>query len=142
VLTDKSIETEDPAEEEDDDELEAVEDVEVDEELEGQGEGDDDTDDDDDDDVGDDEDEEDQASLEELLAAKASGRKAGEDADDEPDIMSLSSEPEEPPSLEDPIPLRVAPVKDQKEFVCNSCHLVKQKVQLADAERGLCRDCV
>ena len=111
----------------------------------------DDDSDDDDEELGDDEveeadaaleeeDEEDQASLDELLAQRAAGRRGGDDADDTDDIMALSSEPVEP--VIDAIPTRVAPVKDTEEFVCKSCHLVKPKVQLADPERGYCRDCV
>ncbi|MGH9172652.1 MAG: DUF4193 family protein [Acidimicrobiales bacterium] len=37
--------------------------------------------------------------------------------------------------------LRVLP-KQPGEFVCRSCFLVKSESQLADARRGLCRDCV
>ena len=36
---------------------------------------------------------------------------------------------------------RVLP-KQADEFVCNSCFLVKNASQLADAKKGLCRDCV
>ncbi|MGH9104731.1 MAG: DUF4193 family protein [Acidimicrobiales bacterium] len=36
---------------------------------------------------------------------------------------------------------RVLP-KQPGEFVCQSCFLVKHQSQLADRERGLCRDCV
>ncbi|HEX2294628.1 MAG TPA: DUF4193 family protein [Actinomycetota bacterium] len=89
----------------------------------------------------DDEDEEDESSLEELLAQRAAARRGTEDSDDDEDILSLASEPETIPSIE-PIPARVIPLKDRQEFVCNRCHLVKARVQLADAERGLCRDCV
>ena len=42
----------------------------------------------------------------------------------------------------EPLPARVIPLKDRQEFVCNRCRLVKARVQLADSERGLCRDCV
>ncbi len=89
----------------------------------------------------DDEDEEDESSLEELLAQRAAARRGTDDPDDDEDILSLASEPETIPSIE-PIPARVIPLKDRQEFVCNRCHLVKARVQLADAERGLCRDCV
>ena len=89
----------------------------------------------------DDEDEEDESSLEELLAQRAAARRGTDDSDDDDDILSLASEPETIPALE-PIPARVIPLKDRQEFVCNHCHLVKARVQLADAERGLCRDCV
>lgn len=89
----------------------------------------------------DDEEETDEASLEELLSQRASGRRAAGDGDeDEDDIMSLSSERE--PTGAEAIRTKVIPIKDRKEFVCKSCHLVKARSQLADAERELCRDCV
>ena len=80
------------------------------------------------------------ASLEELLDQRAA-RRAADDDDDETDIMSLTSEPDLPAGVE-PIPPRVIPIKDRQEFVCNRCHLVKARSQLADEKRGLCRDCV
>lgn len=89
----------------------------------------------------DDEDEEDESSLEELLAQRAAARRGTDDSDDDDDILSLASEPETIPVIE-PLPASVIPLKDRQEFVCNRCHLVKARVQLADAERGLCRDCV
>ncbi len=88
----------------------------------------------------DDEDEEDESSLEELLAQRAAARRGTDESDDDDDIMALASE-KEPVALE-PLPTRVIPIKDRKEFVCSRCHLVKARVQLADEERGLCRDCV
>ncbi len=87
------------------------------------------------------EDESDEDSLEELLEGRATARRGTDDADDEDDIMALASERDENVRLDIP-PSKVTPVKDQQEFVCNRCHLVKAKVQLADEERGLCRDCV
>ena len=54
--------------------------------------------------------------------------------------MALSSEADTP--IREPLPTRVIPIRDREEFVCNRCHLVKRKSQLADAERMLCRDCV
>ncbi len=86
----------------------------------------------------DDDDESDEASLEELLAQRA--RRTPEETDDTDDIMSLASERE--PAVRGPLPSRVIPIRDRQEFVCNRCHLVKARSQLADAERGLCRDCV
>ena len=75
------------------------------------------------------------------VSAKDEDLKAEElDGEDDDDIMALASE-KEPTSLE-PLPTTVIPIKDRKEFVCNRCHLVKARVQLADEERGLCRDCV
>ena len=89
----------------------------------------------------DDEDEDDESSLEELLAQRAAARRGTDETEDDDDLMALSSEPDVIPSIE-PIPARVIPLKDRQEFVCNRCHLVKARVQLADADRGLCRDCV
>ena len=90
------------------------------------------------------EDDDDEAtSLDELLAQRAAARRGTDDADDEDDIMALSSESVEvDTTVAEPIPVKVAPVKEQKEFVCRSCFLVKSKSQLADADRVLCRDCV
>ena len=87
-----------------------------------------------------DEEEEDGASLDELLARRAVTSGDSDDQDDEPGIMSLTSESVVAHS-ERPAPVRVAPVRERQEFVCNNCHLVKPRVQLADPRRGLCRDC-
>ena len=81
-----------------------------------------------------------QASLEELIAQRAAGRKPSEDAEEEGDIMTLASEPDEP--VVEVLPTKVAPIRDQKEFVCKSCYLVKPRVQMADTKREYCRDCV
>ena len=87
-----------------------------------------------------DEDEEsDEASLEELLAQRASARRGGEDAEEEDDIMALSSEKDTPAKTV--LPSKVIPIKDQEEFVCKSCYLVKARSQLADEKRMYCRDC-
>ena len=88
----------------------------------------------------DDEDEEsDEASLEELLAQRASARRGGEDAEGEDDdIMALSSEKDTPATTV--LPSKVIPIKDQQEFVCKSCYLVKARSQLADEKRMYCRD--
>lgn len=80
-----------------------------------------------------------QASLEELLAQRAAKR-ALDDPDDNSDIMSLSSEIQA--AARERLPTKVAPVKERQEFVCKRCHLVKPRVQLADLQRTLCRDCV
>ncbi|HEV2756135.1 MAG TPA: DUF4193 family protein [Actinomycetota bacterium] len=118
------------------DEIENEEELDDDAELEG---------DEDDEELAlagsDDEDEDDESSLEELLAQRAAARRGTDDAEDEDELMGLSSEPDTIPPLE-PIPARVIPLKDRQEFVCNRCRLVKARVQLADADRGLCRDCV
>jgi hypothetical protein len=88
----------------------------------------------------DDEDEEsDEASLEELLAQRASSRRGADDAEEEDDIMALSSEKDTPAVTA--LPSKVIPIKDQQEFVCKSCYLVKARSQLADPERMYCRDC-
>ncbi|MDQ3957805.1 MAG: DUF4193 family protein [Actinomycetota bacterium] len=115
--------------------------IENDEELD-----DDDLEGDEDDDdlavaAGDEEDQEDESSLEELLAQRAAARRGTDEPDEEEELIGLSSEPEAIPALE-PLPARVIPLKDRQEFVCSRCRLVKARVQLADAERGLCRDCV
>jgi hypothetical protein len=89
--------------------------------------------------AGDDEDSE-EASLEELLSQRAAARRGTDESDDDDDIMALASEKDTIPL--EPLPTKVIPIKDRKEFVCNRCHLVKARVQLADADRGLCRDCV
>lgn len=88
-----------------------------------------------------DEDEAEEDSLEELLDQRASGRRAPDERDEDEDIMSLVVDRPEPVSIE-PLPSKVVPIKDRQEFVCNNCHLVKARVQLADESKGLCRDCV
>jgi hypothetical protein len=80
------------------------------------------------------------ASLDELLAQRAASRQGSDDADEDDDIMALATERDDKST--DTITPRVVPIQDQAEFVCNSCYLVKAKTQLADAQRGLCRDCV
>ena len=86
------------------------------------------------------EEEDEQASLDELIAQRAAGRRGADDADDDGDIMALTSEHDEP--VLEALPAKVAPIRDQKEFVCKSCYLVKRRVQLADEKREYCRDCV
>lgn len=88
----------------------------------------------------DDDDDSDETSLDELLSQRAATRKSSGEPDDEDDIMALSSESRNPTG--EPLPTRVIPLKDRKEFVCSNCHLVKARSQLADEERRLCRDCV
>ena len=89
--------------------------------------------------AGDDE-ESDEASLEELLSQRAAARRGTDESEDDDDIMALASEKDA--VVDEPLPVKVIPIKDQKEFVCSHCHLVKARVQLADEERMLCRDCV
>lgn len=79
-------------------------------------------------------------SLDELLARRTSARRGLDvDAEDDDDVIGFRSEQDDP-SL--PAGTRVRPMKDRQEFVCARCHLVKAKSQLADPQRGLCRDCV
>jgi hypothetical protein len=115
-----------------DEDLEETEDLDLDDEpvADAEVDGADDSDADED---------SEQASLEELLAQRAAARRGTEDADEDSDIMALSSEAKA--RSEEPLTTRVAPVRDRQEFVCARCHLVKPRVQLADPERGLCRDC-
>ena len=77
-------------------------------------------------------------SLEELLAKRRASRPGGEDAGDVDDLIALSSEAARADAR---TRSKVAPVRNREEFVCKRCFLVKPKVQLADAERVLCRDC-
>ncbi|MDA8071067.1 MAG: DUF4193 family protein [Actinomycetota bacterium] len=84
--------------------------------------------DDDDDDDGDDDDVE--ASLDEILKERLVVEEDEDEDDDVPDVDDRSE-----------IADRVLP-KQPDEFVCRSCFLVKHPSQLADTERGLCRDCV
>jgi hypothetical protein len=128
---DTSQETE-ALEDEDLDDLEDVEDPDLDVDPAA------DEEDDEGDDSGADEDSE-QASLEELLAQRAAARRGTDDSDEDSDIMALSSEAKA--RTEEPLTTRIAPLRARQEFVCARCHLVKPRVQLANPERGLCRDC-
>jgi hypothetical protein len=94
----------------------------------------------DDDEEEDEEEESSSASLDELLAQRAAARRAAGEPDDDDDIMSLASERDD--DVREPVIPRVVPIKQRQEFVCNRCRLVKAKSQLADPQRGLCRDCV
>ena len=87
-----------------------------------------------------DEEESDEASLEELLSQRAAARRGTDESEDDDDIMALATEKDS--VVDEPLPVKVVPIKDQKEFVCSHCHLVKARVQLADEKRMLCRDCV
>lgn len=89
-----------------------------------------------------DDDAEGDASLDELLARRAAHAADNADTADNPD----SDDVIEPPVDDDSDPAealvsRVIPIKGAREFVCNRCHLVKAKTQLADSERVFCRDC-
>jgi hypothetical protein len=115
--------------------------VELDDELVVTEEDDDSDDDDDDSTATGDDEEEGEASLDEILAERSVAKRGSDEAEDEDeDIMALVPEPEVT-TLDDVLPVEITPVRDQEEFVCSNCHLVKKKVQLVDAKRMLCRDC-
>lgn len=86
-----------------------------------------------------DEDEDDEHASAEALPVRRTPATRSADRDDD-EVMSLVSDVDDP--ITDAIPTLVTPIKDGHEFVCARCHLVKPRVQLADAHRGLCRDCV
>ena len=91
--------------------------------------------------AGEEEGEDGDASLDEILTARPSPRRAREEPEEEEDIISALVPDSDIVTVE-PLPSAVVPIKDHQEFVCNSCHLVKARTQLADEARGLCRDCV
>lgn len=69
-----------------------------------------------------------EATLDEILRQRFEGEEEYEE--EEPECRAIA------PSAEDVRP-RMA-----EEFVCQSCFLVKHRIQLADPSRSLCRDCV
>lgn len=75
-----------------------------------------------------------ESSLEELLAKREGG--SAEEEDDDDSLISLGRE-----ERLEPIAVKVLPPTD-KEFVCQNCHLVKHRSQIADKSRMFCRDCV
>ena len=83
---------------------------------------------------------EDSSSLEEILSQRSARAVVDEEDDDEPDIVGFGVDEDAPVSAS--LPTKVVPIKARQEFVCTRCHLVKARVQLADPERTLCRDCV
>lgn len=87
-----------------------------------------------DDDDEDDEDEEGdvEASLDVILKERLVQVDEDEEDDDEPNDPEDRAAPEA---------AKVLP-KQPKEFVCQSCFLVKHPSQMADSKRKLCRDCV
>jgi Domain of unknown function (DUF4193) len=91
--------------------------------------------------VGDEDVESSETSLEEILTARPTPRRGREEPEEEEDIISALVPDPDLVAVE-PLPSVVVPIKDRQEFVCNNCHLVKARSQLADAARGLCRDCV
>jgi hypothetical protein len=78
-------------------------------------------------------------SLEALLDQRSAARRGTDDADEDEDFSDLSSEATR---AETRAKSKVAPLRNREEFVCKRCFLLKPKVQLADPERMLCRDCV
>jgi Domain of unknown function (DUF4193) len=74
-------------------------------------------------------------SIQDLLV-KQEARAEEEEADEEEDIAVPLTKDER---LE-PVETRVVPIQTT-EFVCKGCFLVKQRSQLADKKRMLCRDC-
>jgi len=95
--------------------------------------------------LSDDDDEEEETSLDVLVARRAATRAATvggvEELEDDPDEL-IHLAPQSTVRSVEPLPTKVVPIKARREFVCNRCHLVKARSQLADAERMLCRDCV
>ncbi|MPZ71021.1 MAG: DUF4193 family protein [Actinobacteria bacterium] len=87
----------------------------------------------------DDDDEDTEASLDEILAERAKAELVVVDDDDDDDLLELVSEDTKGVT---PLRAKITPVKDKQEFVCARCHLVKNRAQMADPKRGLCRDCV
>jgi hypothetical protein len=83
----------------------------------------------------------DSTSLEELLAQRTAARQVSDDLDEDEDedFISLTSDETRKKS---PPKSKVTPLRNREEFVCKRCFLLKPKVQLADSERMLCRDCV
>ena len=88
----------------------------------------------------DDDDDSDETSLDQILAQRAAARKGTDDSDEDEDIMAFPGDVE-PEAITGPLPTKVIPIQDRKEFVCKKCRLVKKRSQLADAQRELCRDC-
>ncbi|MGH2774606.1 MAG: DUF4193 family protein [Actinomycetota bacterium] len=81
----------------------------------------------------------DSTSLEELLARRTAARQGTDYPDEDDDLIALSSEATRKDSR---TKSKVTPLRNREEFVCKRCFLLKPKVQLADSERMLCRDCV
>ena len=84
----------------------------------------------------DDEDEEEGDDVEASLDVILKERLVQVDEDEEDE-----DEPNDPEDRAAPEGAKVLP-KQPKEFVCQSCFLVKHPSQMADSKRQLCRDCV
>lgn len=72
-----------------------------------------------------------ETSLDALLARRSAAEKGDGDGE------MISTDDHEPAER---LPGKVAP-KQQTEFVCKNCRLIKHQSQLADKRRGYCRDC-
>ncbi|MBW3536222.1 MAG: DUF4193 family protein [Actinobacteria bacterium] len=120
----------------------------------------DESDDDDDDVVIDDDDDDDDDEGETVPAAEAATDDDDDDDEDEEGDVEASldvilkerlvqvdedeedeDEPNDPEDRAAPEAAKVLP-KQPKEFVCQSCFLVKHPSQMSDSKRKLCRDCV
>lgn len=77
-----------------------------------------------------------ESSLEELLQKKAAERPA-EEAED--DVLDLELSHEEQVGS-DSLVIKALP-KQENEFTCRSCFLVKHQSQLANRRKSICRDC-
>lgn len=88
---------------------------------------------------GEEEEEDAEASLDEILDQRAKAELVPVDDEVHDDLLELVSE-----EVAGVTPLRakITPVKEEQEFVCARCHLVKNRSQMADPKRVLCRDCV
>lgn len=84
------------------------------------------------------EDEDTEASLDQILDQRAKAELVAVNDDDD-DLLELVSD-----EVAGVTPLRakITPVQEKQEFVCARCHLVKNRSQMADPKRVLCRDCV
>ena len=83
----------------------------------------------------DDDESDEEESLDAILTKETPRRTRLEDSDE----IDFAGQPD-PISAE--LMTRADPLRDNQEFVCSRCHLVKARSQLADRERQLCRDCV
>jgi hypothetical protein len=78
-----------------------------------------------------------ESSLEELLQKKAADRPTDDEPED--DILELALEREDPAAV-DTLEVKALP-KQENEFTCSRCFLVKHQSQLADRKKKVCRDC-
>jgi hypothetical protein len=75
-------------------------------------------------------------SIEDGVAKReaATEEAAADDEDDEP-VPAVARE-----ERSEPLAVKVVPVQ-ANEFICKRCFLVKNRSQLKDKKKGLCRDC-